>query len=360
LESSSAKAQGIVTGIMQILILYRELAAYLLPSLGDIVDKFNARITLVVYAVNPEAPYVFQSISGVRIVEKSVFLHEKMGHDFDCVFCSGWADREYLDIVNQQKKNTSKVICFDSEWKFTLRKMFGALYLRLFIKSKFDYAFVPGTSSYIFSRIMGFSNLKIFKGVYSADVEKFGKLRQGLPISQKENTRPFRFLFVGRYVREKGIHDVCNAFSKFHENTEDNWELWCVGTGPEELNCISHINIKHLGFLQPCELINILDDVDIFVMPSHSEPWGVVLHEMVLAGMPVLVSNKVNSRELFLDEGLNGLVFDSGSVNDLLDKMFQISIDYKNNREAMMSRSREISRLIMNDNWSMTIAKVVS
>ena len=71
MESSCQIAQGIISGIMQILILYRELAAYLVPTLSDIVKKFNAKITLVVYAVNPEAPYIFQSIPGVEVDEKS-------------------------------------------------------------------------------------------------------------------------------------------------------------------------------------------------------------------------------------------------------------------------------------------------
>ena len=223
------------------------------------------------------------------------------------------------------------------------------------VKNKFDYAFVPGESSNRFGKFMGFSNKQIFRGVYSADVVKFSRLRNEV-ISP--NDRPNRFLFVGRYVKEKGIHDVCNAFAEFCTVSDGSWELWCVGTGPEEINCIKHHKIKHLGFLQPDELVGILDDVDVFVMPSHSEPWGVVLHEMVLSGLPILVSNRVNSRELFLDEGLNGLEFVSGSVDDLILKMLEISILYKNKREAMMDRSRKLGRLLMNDNWSLNITKV--
>ncbi len=342
---------------MRILILYRELAAYLVPTLEDIIFKFNAQVTLVVYEINAEAPYIFSSIKGVNVIRKLDFLNEKFLNSFDLVFCSGWADKDYLWIINQQQSKTVKVICFDSEWLFKWRKMLGVIYLRLMVKNKFDYAFVPGKSSYRFAKFMGFSNKQILRGVYSADVQKFSCLRQEV---LNPNDRPQRFLFVGRYVKEKGIHDICNAFAEFCAVDDGKWELWCVGTGPEKTNCIKNPKIKHLGFLQPDELVAILNDVDIFVMPSYSEPWGVVLQEMVLAGLPILVSDSVNSRELFLDEGVNGLEFVSGSVGDLLSKMFEITLLYENNREAMRNRSRELGRLIMNNNWSLNIDKVLS
>jgi glycosyltransferase involved in cell wall biosynthesis len=339
---------------MRILILYRELAAYLVPTLEDVVKRFNAQITLVVYEINSEAPYVFPSINGVNIVRKLDFLHDQFVNSFDLLFCSGWADKDYLRIISQQQNKTVKVICFDTEWLFKWRKILGVIYLRLMIKNKFDYAFVPGKSSNRFGKFMGFSNKQIFRGVYSADVEKFSRLRIEVI---RPNDRPKRFLFVGRYVKEKGIHDVCKAFAEFCTVSDERWELWCVGTGPEKINCIKHQKIKHLGFLQSDELVGILGDVDVFVMPSHSEPWGVVLHEMVLSGLPILVSNRVNSRELFLDEGVNGLEFVSGSVDDLILKMLEITILYKNKRKAMMDRSRKLGRLVMNNNWSLIIAK---
>ena len=331
------------------------MAAYLIPTLQDIVKKFNAQITVVVYEVNDEAPYVFESIGGVNIINKCDFSGNNSYLHFDLVFCSGWADKDYLSLISRQHSKTVKVICFDSEWLFNWRKIIGVLYLRVIVKNKFDYAFVPGNSSFIFAKYIGFSSKQIFKGVYSADFDKFSSSCLSL---DRPNYRPKRFLFVGRYVKEKGIHDICNAFAKFYEISDEKWELWCVGTGPEKINCILHDKIMHLGFLQPDQLVGILSDVDVFVMPSHSEPWGVVLHEMVLSGLPILVSNRVNSRELFLDEGLNGLEFVSGSVDDLILKMLEITILYKNKREAMMDRSRKLGRLLMNDNWSVNITKV--
>ena len=44
-------------------------------------------------------------------------------------------------------------------------------------------------------------------------------------------------------------------------------------------------------------------------MPSKKEPWGVVLQEMAIAGLPLLTSQHVGAATMFLEEHENGLVF---------------------------------------------------
>ena len=39
------------------------------------------------------------------------------------------------------------------------------------------------------------------------------------------------------------------------------------------------------------------------------EPWGVVVHEAALMGLPMLCSNKIQAATKFLKEGKNGFVF---------------------------------------------------
>jgi glycosyltransferase involved in cell wall biosynthesis len=344
---------------MNILILYRELAAYLIPSIEDIILNYNAKVTLVVYSSNPDAPYIFKEQMAVEIIHKSDWLLNRFDVNYDIVFCSGWADKDYLIYLSGLNKVVRKVICFDSEFKFNIRKILGILFLRFFVRAKFDFAFVPGLNSFRFARLIGFEADSIIKGVYSADVNAFNR-NDIKTFNSTFYNRPFRFLYVGRYVNEKGIHDVCKAFEKYNSLIDVNSELWCVGTGIEKNNCSEHDSIKHLGFLQPSSLVSILDEVDIFIMPSHTEPWGVVLHEMVLAGLPVIVSDKVNSRELFLEHGHNGLEFRAGSAEDLFVKMISIVELYKYNCESMIQRSRQLGSLLMNDNWSNQIRKILS
>ena len=61
-----------------------------------------------------------------------------------------------------------------------------------------------------------------------------------------------------------------------------------------------HPKIIHHGFLQPHELTSHLIDAAAFVMPSKKEPWGVVLHEMAIAGLPLGSERMVGSRHEFI------------------------------------------------------------
>ena len=58
-------------------------------------------------------------------------------------------------------------------------------------------------------------------------------------------------------------------------------------------------------------------------MPSKFEPWGVVLHEMVTSGMPILVSDQVGSMHTFLDNNVNGMSFSYTKKEDLKNKLLK-------------------------------------
>ena len=102
-----------------------------------------------------------------------------------------------------------------------------------------------------------------------------------------------------------------------------NWELWCVGTGEKWDDRIVHKNIKHFGFLQPKELRDVISQTGVFVLPSKFEPWGVVLHEMVTSGMPILVSDQVGSIHTFLNNNVNGMSFSYFKKEDFKNKLLK-------------------------------------
>lgn len=334
---------------MNILILYRELAAYILPSIFQLQNLPNVSLTLVCYDTNSDAPYEFKLPDSINLIRRADFTADFVLDKYDIVFCCGWADNGYLNYIKFNKQYAINILCFDTEFKWNFRKFFGSLYLRIFTKSLFDYALVPGNNAAKFAKLMGFSGDNIYKGLYSANVELFSNARRGFK-ARCNGARPLRFLYVGRYAKSKGILDLWEAFAVFN-TINTNTELWCSGVAVDNLEMPQNDSIKDLGFLQQNEIIRILEEVDIFIMPSHYEPWGVVLHEMVLAGMPVIVSDSVNSREYFLENGINGLEFKTGSVKDLVGKMNRIISMYNLNSYEMIARSRFLGTKITSDNW---------
>ncbi len=79
--------------------------------------------------------------------------------------------------------------------------------------------------------------------------------------------------------------------------------------------------VKFLGFRNQTELPTLYDLCDIFVLPSVFEPWGLVVNEVMNAGKPVVVSDKIGSGHDLVRPGINGDVFPSGDVDALVEKM---------------------------------------
>ena len=96
-----------------------------------------------------------------------------------------------------------------------------------------------------------------------------------------------------------------------------------MGTGEQWEDRTIHKKIKHLGFLQPEELEDVILKTGVFVLPSKFEPWGVVLHEMVTPGMPILVSDQVGSIHTFLDNNVNGMSFSYTKKEDFKNKLLK-------------------------------------
>ena len=99
-----------------------------------------------------------------------------------------------------------------------------------------------------------------------------------------------RFLYVGRLIDLKNLRLLIEVF-----NHLSYLELDLVGFGEQEaeLKAMAGENIKFLGAINNKELWKLYREVDVFVLPSKSEPWGLVVEEALNNGTPVIVSDKV-------------------------------------------------------------------
>ncbi len=124
------------------------------------------------------------------------------------------------------------------------------------------------------------------------------------------------FLFVGRLSSEKNIISLLRAFNAVC-HLDKNWGLLILGNGPQKLEIESFILEKNLnkrvhliGFVQQDEIAKYYSFSDVFILPSKSEPWGLVVNEAMLCSMPVIVSNRCGCETELVNEGVNGFSFD--------------------------------------------------
>lgn len=122
------------------------------------------------------------------------------------------------------------------------------------------------------------------------------------------------FLFVGRLAPEKHVEILIEAYVEV-KRKNPNIALLVVGDGSEtemlkKKVTDSHVTDVHfMGYVLFPEIVQYYKMADVFVLPSVYEPWGLVVNEAMIMGLPVIVSDKVGCRKDLVIEGKNGFIF---------------------------------------------------
>ncbi len=144
---------------------------------------------------------------------------------------------------------------------------------------------------------------------------------------------PLRFLYVGRLTGVKNLEVLVECFRG------NGLSLTIVGGGEldERLKAVATDNIRFTGFIDNDKLSEIYENHDVFILPSLSEPWGLVVEEALYRGLPCIVSDMVGAGpDMVLATGA-GLAFKHDSPVDLQRAIDDISRDYDKFAKAARS-----------------------
>ncbi len=337
------------------LFLYTELAGYTLNCFKKHLT-LNPRDTVHVvhHPVNEEAPFVFEKIAGVTFYEKRNLGLEGIYALYkeikpDSVIISGWMDRDYMKVGRMIGKLCPVGLIIDNPWTGNLKQWLLLPAARILLHSFVSWCWVPGKRQALFASRLGFTPNQIQLGFYATDTEPFEKM--GLKRTNPDN-RKKRFICVARYIPEKAYPLLWSAYRSIYPQIKDDWELWCVGTGADYEHRTEHPGIRHLGFVQPSEMEYIIQQSDVFVLPSRYEPWGMVVQEFAAAGFPLVLSDAVGASEAFLKEGENGFLFPSGSEEALGKMLLKIAGLSADERTDMGIKSHELANIYSAEKWS--------
>lgn len=143
------------------------------------------------------------------------------------------------------------------------------------------------------------------------------------------------FIYVGRFVEVKNLKFLISVF-----NSLPQYNLHLVGFGEleKELKAMAEENIYFLGAVDNKKLSAIYQQMDVFVLPSKVEPWGLVVEEALNNGIPVIVSDRVGCAEEIINE-TNGVIFHYDDTEDLKKAIAIISdLDFYNSLRRNISR----------------------
>ncbi len=125
-----------------------------------------------------------------------------------------------------------------------------------------------------------------------------------LPRPDKSKTWRSRLLYVGRISRDKNLDFLMTVYRQVRILHPDV-SLTLAGTGPylDELreNCSDMPEVTFLGRVDYCDLPELYNQYDLFVFPSTTETFGMVVLEAQACGIPALVSDIGGPKEIIVD-----------------------------------------------------------
>ena len=160
-------------------------------------------------------------------------------------------------------------------------------------------------------------------------------------------------LSVGRFVPEKGFHDLIDAFNRTQNN---NFKLVIVGDADHEDSYSLALKEKGrknsdvvlTGFLTGKPLQELYSNAALFVLPSYHEGLPIALLEAMSYGLSCLASSIPANQNVELSEDR---FFRVGNIETLHNKLKE----YAGRQFSEKEKSEQIKRIAENYNW-VTIA----
>lgn len=142
--------------------------------------------------------------------------------------------------------------------------------------------------------------------------------------TSKQYKKPIIIGVLARFVAKKGVDVFIKAIKILQDK---NYEIQAVigGDGEEKDNLINLVDTLNLqdkisftGWIQ--DKSKFFEQIDIFCLPSTHEPFGIILLEVMEAGIPIASTDTEGPIEI-LEHMQDGLICKAGSAEDLAEKI---------------------------------------
>jgi glycosyltransferase involved in cell wall biosynthesis len=177
----------------------------------------------------------------------------------------------------------------------------------------------------------------------SAILRRYGIPEQGAKI-----------LFVGRLEPHKGLVDLVEAFDRLRV---ENRAVSLIIAGDGSLSdwarhqASPERSIYYLGRLAGEQVWDAYEISDIFVLPSHFEPWGLVVNEAMAFGLPVIASDRVGCVDDLVQQNRSGFVVPAGSPDELRSAL-ELLVTNPDMRKRMGIEGRRVIADWTLENWA--------
>jgi len=203
-------------------------------------------------------------------------------------------------------------------WMGKIRKILLANYYKLVLRPKSTVVITENEDDHYFFKEFMKGKLECCHLVPGVGVD----LDTYAPV-EKEITGSFKVLMVSRLLWDKGVQEYCDAAELIH-NDYPEIEFMIVGdvdrSNPASLSEHDISKLEGRGVVhfmgRRNDISKIMQDSDIFVLPSYREGFPRVIMEASASGLPVVASN-VTGCNSAVDDKLTGILVEKKSAISL-------------------------------------------
>jgi len=210
-----------------------------------------------------------------------------------------------------------------------------------------------GTKNQNFYLSLGIPISKIFLTPYTTDNDRFIESIE----NQRENKKSLlkdigifndypNVLYISKLQKRKNPDLLIKAASKIQHDM--NFNLIIAGSGEMLEECVAltkKLNVSNVffpGFVNQKTVPSFFAVADIFVLLSHSEPWGLVINEAMSASLPIISSEEVGATADLVDSN-NGFLI--SRTNELEETVQALKILLKNPDLRTVMGSQSLSKI---------------
>ncbi|NRD23231.1 glycosyltransferase family 4 protein [Winogradskyella litoriviva] len=343
---------------MNILVLYTRLTGYWLACMRKDFELNKNNYLVFRTAPSKDAPFKIESENGISICNYSSEDFSAMEAKIEefkpsLIYIAGWSNKNYLKIAKSYKSQEIPIVAgMDNQWLGTFRQQIASVFSKFLIHKYFTHIWVAGKPQYYYARKLGFKTHRILTGLYSADETVFENIKQTQLKKQ--------IIFVGRLVEHKGLRILFKVLNELIKSNQLNIDVQFIGNGPLANEIPQHKNVKHRPFVSPDKLPILLENAGYFILPSLYEAWGVVIHEAVLAGLPVITTHETGAASDLVINNFNGFVYEANDGNKLMGIIKSLELIDNSKYLEMSKNSKLIATKINLTEWSASMNSIIN
>lgn len=189
----------------------------------------------------------------------------------------------------------------------------------------------------------GIDQHKLFLNNYGVDLKQF-------PFNFKQSKQQdFIVGYVGTLSAQKNVSGLIEAISILY-NKGLSIKLLLVGPidhssfNDQELN---RDFIEYVGYVNQLELKNYYKEMDVFVLNSIQDGFGMVMSQALASGVPVIATNATGALDIIVND-YNGYIIDVNRNNEIAQKVEYL---YNNSDKLNEFKNNAFESVKLNLTW---------